>query len=135
MFRIIPLIVGLGLMLGGCATINALTAVSSPVTAQQAIVAANTFDGLEAGGTAYLTYCKSNGNSAAICSAANRRTVIQQVRAGRASRNQIETTIASSCPAGAATCSLTIAAAVYNAVVNAVQALQGSPAASYVTGG
>lgn len=139
MRRIIPLILAVGLALGGCAQFSAITgtlsAASAPVTAQQAIVAANSFNAMESAATAYLVYCKSNGNVASICSAANRRTVIQTVRSGRASRNQIETTIASACPAGTASCSISISSAVYNAVVAAVATLRNTPAASYVTGG
>lgn len=111
------------LWLGGCATISALQlAVSSSVTPTQAIVAANAFDGIESGATAFLTFCKANGNTDATCIAGNRRNVIQYTRAGRAARNQMETYIQSSS---------SIPAAIYNTVVTAVTNLKASPAANY----
>lgn len=116
------LIAALGLSLAGCATITALQQVAgTAVTPTQALLAANAFDAIESGATAFLVYCKSMP-SAATCSAANRREVIKDTRAGRAARNQIETYIQSSA---------TIPAAIYNTLVAAVTSLRASPAASY----
>lgn len=113
----------IALSLGGCATISALQlAVSSTVTPTQAIVAANAFDAIESGATAFLTFCKANANVDATCIAGNRRNVIQYTRAGRAARNQMETYVQSSS---------SIPAAVYNTVVTAVTNLKATPAANY----
>lgn len=112
----------LALALGGCSTLQTLTAVTTAsVTPTQAIVAANAFDAAESGATAYLVYCKSN-LSTAQCSAANRRSVIRYTRAGRAARNQIETAIQTQ---------TSVPAALYNSLVAAVDNLKATPAASY----
>jgi hypothetical protein len=112
----------LALSLGGCATITALQQVAgTAVTPTQALLAANAFDAIESGATAFLVYCKSTP-TAATCSATNRREVIKDTRAGRAARNQIETYIQSSS---------TIPAAIYNTLVAAVTSLRASPAANY----
>lgn len=119
------------LSLGGCATFQALTAVSTAtVTATQAVVAGNGYDAAEAGATAFLTFCHASPADA-TCSAANRRDVIKYTRAGRAARNQLETIILSSCPAGAQTCTAPIPSTLYNVVVAAVTNLKTTPAASY----
>ena len=112
----------IALSLGGCATITALQQVAgTAVTPTQALLAANAFDAIESGATAFLVYCKTTPADS-TCSAANRREVIKDTRAGRAARNQIETYIESSS---------SIPAAIYNTLVAAVTNLRASPAASY----
>jgi hypothetical protein len=121
MKKILSLIICLAF--GGCAQLQTLTTLATTsVTPTQAIVAANAFDGIEAGATGYLTYCKSNANVDASCSAANRRSVIQYTRSGRAARNQIETYVSAS---------TSIPSALYNTLVTAVNNLKASPAANY----
>ena len=114
----------LSLALAGCATISNLQlALTTTVTPTQAIVAANAYDAAVSGATAYLTYCQQNGNVVSACSAQNRRSVIKYVRSGRAVRTQIEGYIVSS---------TSVPAAIYNALVSAVQSLKMTPAANYV---
>jgi len=112
------------LALGGCAQLQTLTTLATTsVTPTQAIVAANAFDGVEAGATGYLTYYKTNKNVDVACSASNRRAVISYTRSGRAARNQIETYVQTSA---------SIPSAVYNTLVTAVNNLKASPASNYV---
>jgi hypothetical protein len=113
--------IALGLTLAACSTLQTLQQVTgTTVSPTQAIVAANAFDAAESAATAYLVYCKSN-LSTASCSAANRRSVIQYTRAGRAARNQIETAISTN---------TSVPAAIYNSLVSAVTSLKASPAAN-----
>ena len=112
------------LALSGCAALQTLQLASTTtVSPTQAILAANAFDGIEAGATGFLTFCHAGGNADATCSATNRRNVIKYVRAGRAGRNQMETYIQTSASSPSV---------VYNTVVAAVTSLQASPAASFV---
>lgn len=121
MNKIISTLLAVGLLLGGCSTIQTLQQVAgTAVTPTQALVAANAFDAAESAATAYLIYCKSNLTTSA-CSAANRTSVISYTRAGRAARNQIETAISTS---------TTIPAALYNSLVAAVTNLKATPAAN-----
>lgn len=121
MNKIVPTLLAVGLLLGGCSTIQTLQQVAgTAVTPTQALVAANAFDAAESAATAYLIYCKSNLTTSA-CSAANRTSVISYTRAGRAARNQIETAISTS---------TTIPAALYNSLVAAVTNLKATPAAN-----
>lgn len=112
--------------LGGCASeLQKLQTVYHVVTETTVppttiIVAANSFDALEATATQYLTYCKANLSTSA-CSADNRRTVIKAVRAGRAARNQLETYVTSNTAAPSA---------IYNALVAAINTLSTSAAST-----
>jgi hypothetical protein len=116
------ILLALAFSLAGCATITTLEQVAgTAVTPTQALLAANAFDAIESGATAFLVYCKSTPADA-TCSAANRREVIKDTRAGRAARNQIETYIQSSG---------SIPSAIYNTLVAAVTNLRASPAANY----
>jgi len=116
------LVIVLALSLGGCAQLQTLTqVVTATVSPTQAIVAANAFDAAESGATAYLVYCRTN-LATAICSADNRRAVIKYTRAGRAARNQIETTINSGS---------SVPSALYNTLIAAVTNLRSTPAAAY----
>ena len=120
--RKISLVLVVALGLGGCAQLQTITqVVTATVSPTQAIVAANAFDAAESGATAYLVYCRSN-LSTANCSADNRRAVIKYTRAGRAARNQIETTINS----GAS-----VPSTIYNTLVAAVTNLRSTPASAY----
>lgn len=113
------------LALGGCASeLQKLHTVYSIVTETTVspstiIVAANSFDALEATATQYLSYCKANLSTSA-CSADNRRTVIKAVRAGRAARNQLETYVTNNTAAPSA---------IYNTLVAAINTLNTSAAA------
>jgi hypothetical protein len=112
----------LALALGGCAQLKTVYSLvtDTVVSPTQVIVTANAFDALEGSATQYLVYCKAN-LATSTCSAANRRAVIQYVRAGRAARNQLETYIVQNANAPSA---------VYNALVAAVNSLNATPAAS-----
>src|ERR1700761_3520745 len=103
------------LSLAGCAQLQQLaTVATATVTPTEAIVAANSYDAIEAGATAFLTFCKSNPSNT-NCIAGNRRNVISYTRSGRAARNQIETYIQSSS---------SIPSAIYNTLVTAVNNLK-----------
>lgn len=113
----------LALSVTGCAQLQKLQTVyqevsSATVTPQQVYIAANTFDGIQATATQYLTYCRAN-LTVALCSADNRRIVIRGVRAGRSARNQLETYLSQSTPAPSA---------IYNTLVAAITNLQQSAA-------
>lgn len=87
--------------LGGCATFgnipkdvlnvwNVATGVS--VSPAAVIVAANTFDALEASATNYLRLPKCSAVSGPVCRAPEAaRAIIKAIRAGRPARNQLET--------------------------------------------
>lgn len=114
--------------LAGCATFNAdiakLQQVYTVVTTAEVppttvIVTANAFDALKATATNYGRYCIQGKFIDAICSAVNRRKVIQFVRAGTSARNQLELSITTNTPA---------TATIYNTLVAAVNGLTQSPA-------
>lgn len=120
MKRFIALALGLGL--AGCSTLQTLEQVAgTAVTPTQALVAANAFNAVESGATAYLVYCKSN-LATPTCSPANRRAVIKYTRAGRAARGQVEIAISTSS---------SIPATIYNTLVAAVSQLKATPAATF----
>lgn len=108
-----------GSMLGGCAQLQtAWNLVSgASVDATSIIVAANSFDALEATATTYLIACKAHPALAA-CVSATRVNVIAAVRAGRTARNGLEPYIQS----GSAGPS-----ALYNALTSAISTLQSAP--------
>ncbi len=117
------LIIGLALFLSACAQIQAIeTAATATVTPTQAIIAANAFNAVKAGATAFLTYCSQTPVDS-TCSATNRRNVIAYTRSGTAARNQIETYISSG--------GTSVPSAIYNTLVAAVTNLKASPAANY----
>jgi len=114
----------LAFSIGACAQLRAIQTVYSiateaTVSPQTIIVAANSFDALQATATQYLIYCKTN-LATPICVADNRRQVIKYVRVGRAARTQLETYIASG-QAGPS--------ALYNTLVAAINQLNQTPAA------
>lgn len=117
---IIPL---LALSLGACAQLkNFDTAwqvlTSASVSPTQIIIAGNAFDALEATATQYLNYCKSVAASPPqACALGNRKPVVAAVRAGIKARNALEPYVTSN-TAGPS--------ALYNALVAAIQSLQGS---------
>ena len=116
-------IISIVLYLGACAQIQAIeTAATATVTPTQAIVAANAFDAVKSGATAFLTYC-SQTPADSTCNATNRRNVIAYTRSGTAARNQIETYISSG--------GISVPSALYNTLVAAVTNLKASPAANY----
>lgn len=121
------ILAALGVSLGGCAQLKtALTeiqgvytfATTATVTSGQAGIVANAYDALKVTATNYGNYCIVQKFPQPLCSAANRRAVIRGVAAGTAARAQIEAAVVSGQP---------VAAAVYNALVSAVQALQATP--------
>jgi hypothetical protein len=98
---------------------NAYTiATTTTVPANVVIPAANAFDAIKATATNYGQYCLSQKFVPTICSAANRRAVIKFVRAGTAARVQIESSLSTGQPA---------LGTVYNALIAAVNGLQGTP--------
>src|SRR6267154_4304236 len=118
------LILSLCLSLGACSTLAPIIGLATTnVTPTDVFIAANAFNAVEAGGTAFLTYCHANKDVPAICSTTNRRNVIQYGRAGRAARNQAETYVQTS---------TSIPAAVYNAMVTATANLKTTPATDYI---
>lgn len=122
--RIFKTLVLLGaLTLGACAQLQAIqTAVTTTVTPTEAIVAANAFNAIKSGATAFLTYCAATPKDS-TCNATNRRNVIAYTRSGTAARNQIETYIS-----GGGT---SVPSAVYNTLVVAISNLKTTPAANY----
>ena len=116
------LILVLALSLGACANLKTAYQVitEASVSPTQIVVAANAFDALEGTATQYLVYCKAN-LATPVCSADNRRSIIEYVRSGRAARNQLETYIS----AGNAGPSR-----LYNTLITAINSLNSSPAAS-----
>lgn len=88
------LAIGVALSLGGCASLqqkwDAVTGATVDPTA--VIVAANSFDALEATATSYLTFCKAN-RALPVCSSyvAARKKILPAVRSGRVARNNLET--------------------------------------------
>lgn len=117
------MVLGAALALGACAQLQTLTTVASAtVTPTEAIVAANAFNAVKSGATAFLTYCSQTPTDS-TCSATNRRNVIAYTRSGTAARNQIETYISSG--------GTSVPSAIYNTLVAAVTNLKASPAANY----
>jgi hypothetical protein len=121
----------LALWLGGCATLNTdiaklqqvyTVATTTSVPPSTVIVAANAFDALKATAVNYAKYCIQGKFVDAICSAPNRRKVVQFVRSGTTVRNQLEVSIATNTPA---------ASTLYNLLVSAVNGLQSSALANF----
>lgn len=132
MKKFLILVAALGsLALGGCAADfakfqNAFTVLTqTTVPASYALVLANSYDGLASGATAYLNYCGkvlASGVDQSVCSAGNRRAVIKGVRAGRPIRNEIE---------GYVTTQTTVPTAIYNSLLDIVNVLNSTQAASF----
>jgi hypothetical protein len=117
--------------LTSCATLNSdiaklqqvyTVATTTSVPPQTVIVAANAFDALKATAINYATYCIQGKFVDPICSAANRRKVVQFVRSGTTVRNQLEVSIATNTPA---------ASTLYNILVAAVNGLNSSALANF----
>lgn len=125
---LIPL---LALWLSGCATFTAdlaklgqvytvvTTSTVPPITV---VVTANAFDALKATATNYGKYCIQGKFVDPICSAGNRRKVVQFVRSGTSARNQLELSITTNTPA---------TATIYNILVAAVNGLKSTPVATF----
>lgn len=118
------IVLALAFVLSGCAgdlqklqTVYTIVT-ESTVSPTAIVVAANSFDAIEATATQYLVYCKANP-AQPVCSADNRRVVIRAVRSGRSARNQLETYITQQTPAPAP---------VYNVLITAINTLQASVA-------
>lgn len=118
------IVLALAFVLSGCAgdlqklqTVYTIVT-ESTVSPTAIVVAANSFDAIEATATQYLVYCKAN-LAQPVCSADNRRVVIRAVRSGRSARNQLETYITQQTPAPAP---------VYNVLITAINTLQASVA-------
>lgn len=121
----------LALCLAGCSTLNAdilkLQQVYSVVTTATVsqttvVVTANAFDALKDTATNYGRYCIQGKFVDPICSAGNRRKVIQFVRSGTAARNSLELSITTNTPA---------TATIYNTLVAAVNGLNSTPVATF----
>lgn len=93
--RKIILALALAVSLGGCATLQRIDAAwqavkSATVSPQAVVVAANTFNALEATATNYLRLAKCTGANGPICrDPAITAKVIPAVRAGRAARDSL----------------------------------------------
>ena len=92
-------------------------ATTTTVAPGQVAIVANAFDALKATAVNYGNYCIAQKFPQPVCSASNRRIVIKAVNAGTAARIQLEAAISTGQPA---------TATLYNALVAAVQSLQGS---------
>lgn len=125
----ILLVALIAVSLGGCARLqaswNALT--TSQVDATTVIVAANTFNALEATATNYLSLprCTSTGKPVVCRSPAATAKIIPAVRAGRVARNNLEQFLADH-PGQIG------AKGLYDALVSANTTLQGIFAQYYV---
>lgn len=110
------------LFLGGCSTMSTLQhAMGTSVSPTEAIIAANTYDAIEATATGFLTFC-AKVPSDSRCGAGNRRAIIKYVRSGRAARNQMESYIQNN---------TSVPSAIYNTVKAAVDNLKTTPAATF----
>lgn len=117
------------LSLGGCAQLQEFgqkvdtawqIVTTAAVSPTQIIVAANAFDAAEATATQYLVFCHTNP-SVSACALSTRQKIVAAVRAGRASRDQLEPYVEQ----GSAGPS-----ALYNALTAAVSTLQTSTPAT-----
>lgn len=123
-------IVSLGL--GACSHSTAAGAVfdavtmsaNSQVPADAVTVMGNTFDILEIGAYTFARYCVDNKQTPAPCSVNNRRLIVKAVKSGRAARNAAEAAVNNGQPVGVG---------VYNALRDAVGALQNSPVQQFTT--
>lgn len=124
-------VIGLALWLGGCATLQGDIAklqqvytvvTTTTVPASTVIVTANAFDALKATATNYGRYCIQGKFVDAICSAGNRRKVVQFVRSGTSARNQLELSVITGTPADST---------LYNVLVATVNGLQSSALANF----
>jgi hypothetical protein len=120
------LVICTGLILAGCAGLQAVTDTFETVTttvvpASVVVPAANSFDILKGGATNYGQYCINNQMTPPMCSATTRRVVIKSVRSGTGARNQLKASLRDGTPA---------AASIYNILVTAVTNLQRTPAAN-----
>jgi len=124
----------LALSVAGCATLNSdlsklrqvyTVATTTSVPPSTVIVAANAFDAIKATAVNYARYCIQGKFVDPICSATNRRRVVQFIRSGTRARNQLELSITTNTPA---------AATLYNALVAAITGLQSSAALSNFNG-
>lgn len=120
MKRLIPVLL-LALALAGCATLQKDYAIITGATVSPAavIVAANSFDAIEATATNYLIFCKAN-RSAVGCGSyvAARKQILPAVRSGRVARNNLENFLTAN-PGALGPSGL------YNALVSALNTLQG----------
>jgi hypothetical protein len=133
--RLAAVILAIGSIgLGACGKTTAASVVydavampaNATVPADAVAFIGNTFDILELGAFAFAKYCVDNGNTPAPCAVKNRRIISQAVRTGRAARNTAEYAVNNGQPVGVG---------VYNAIVDAVHALQSSPAQQFATQG
>lgn len=116
------------LSLGGCAALQKLEAIytdvsGSTISPQNVYIAVNAFDATKATATSYFIYCRAH-LATAVCSPANRRTVLKYVRSGTAARNQLETYL---------TAGTAAPTQIYQTLIAAVDALKTSAIASGAT--
>ena len=97
---------------------------NAQVPASDIIAAANAWDLLVVGATQYRVYCKANAYPKPLCSNSNRIAVIKWSRAGKAARNKLEDILDSGAPVGPM--------AAYQTLITAYQALNQTPASSFV---
>lgn len=93
------LAIALSCALGGCSTlqniVNVVTGAS--VTPNQAYIAANAFDTVEATATTYLQLPACGSTSSALCrTPAAVNAIVPAIRIGRAARNNLEAAVTSS---------------------------------------
>lgn len=111
----------LGLTLAGCAGLTKTYDIITGATVSPAavIVAANSFDALEATATNYLTLVRCNGSNGPICRDPKAtKAIIPAIRSGRVARNNLEQFLKDHPgqlgPSG-----------LYNALVTSINTLQG----------
>lgn len=91
--RKLMLAAAMALAISGCTQLQNVwdTVTSASVTPTTVIIAANTFDALEATATNYLRLPKCTGSNGPVCrDPAATKQIIPAVRAGRVARNNLE---------------------------------------------
>jgi hypothetical protein len=91
-FLFLPLV----LMLGGCAWIQSAVSVvtGTSVTPNQAVIAINAFDAVEATGTQYLQLPACASTASKLCrTPGGASSVVKYIRLGRLARNNLEAAI------------------------------------------
>lgn len=121
----------LATVVAGCSTLNSditklrqvyTVVTETTVPPSTVIIVANAFDAIKATAVNYGKYCIQGKFVDPICSAENRRKVIQFVRSGTTARSQLELSITTNTPA---------ASTLYNVLIAAVNGLQSSALSNF----
>ena len=89
------LLIAATLALGGCSTLQNIytLATGTTVTPQQAVIAINAFDAVEATGTQYLQLPVCGGATKLCRTATGAASVVKYIHLGRIARNNLEAAI------------------------------------------